>query len=166
MNKSALASITAGMLFFAHPAYAKNDLVLLSESDLSNAMLVEISGDGNRLQILQERTGGTGTNTIDVTIAGDGNGGPLGSSFTGPGWQSGLQPGNLTQIGFDNAMTISVEGSHNLFAFSQSGNDNMLTASIAGFGNQAAVVQQGMHNHAGFSQNGIGNMISITQISW
>lgn len=166
MKKSVLALAAAGVVFSAHTASAKDELVVLTENDLFNVATVEMGGDGNRLQILQEHTGRMGANTIEATIVGAGNGGPLGSSFTGAALQSGLQPGSLVQVGFDNAMTISVEGSHNLFAFAQTGSGNRLSASVTGLGNRAAVAQYGINNRAGFSQNGTGNMISITQISW
>lgn len=147
-------------------AMAANELILLNHEEFRNRAAVSMEGDGNRLEILQQHGGGTGTNSITATINGDFNGGPLDAVFTGPALSSGLRPGTLTQQGDDNAMAVIVNGNGNLFAFAQNGSGNSLSASITGSANQAAVIQTGTNNHAGFSQNGIGNIISIAQHSW
>lgn len=161
----AAAALAASMVPAAS-AMAANELVLLTHDELRNRAVISMEGNGNRLQILQEHTGGIGTNSIATTIIGDFNGGPLNAVFTGPALNAGLQPGMLIQQGHDNAMAVAVNGNGNLFAFAQNGSGNNLSASITGSANQAAVVQTGTNNHAGFSQNGIGNIISITQHSW
>lgn len=166
MNSRIIATACATILMSATAATASNELVLLSERDFVNRADVTINGNDNRLVISQEHTGGGGANTITATINGDLNGGPLGASFTGAALRSGLRPGTLSQRGFDNSMTIEVNGSSNLFAFAQSGSGNVVRASITGHDNQAAVIQAGVNNFAAFSQNGIGNIVSITQQSW
>ena len=151
---------------FAAPASAKNDLELLGDGNLNNITMIDFTGNGNRLEILQEFTGGTGSNTIRASIDGDFNGGPVGSSFSGAALLPGLEPGSLTQSGFDNAIAMNVEGSYNLFAFAQNGNGNRISATITGSNNQAAVLQEGTNNYAAFSQIGVGNLVSIVQRSW
>ena len=166
MNKLMISAACVGALLSTSEAMALNELVLLSENNILNRAEVTIAGNDNRLVISQEHTGSGGLNTITATINGDLNGGPLGASFTGPARLTGLLPGTLAQRGFGNTMTISVDGTSNLFAFAQSGSGNTLAASISGHSNQAAVVQNGINNFAAFSQNGIGNIVSITQNSW
>ncbi len=167
MNKQiALAVCAAAAISATAAAAGNNELVLLSQDEFLNRAEVAITGNQNRLMISQEHTGGIGLNTITATINGDLNGGPLGASFTGAARQTGLQPGKLSQYGFNNAMTIEVNGNSNLFAFSQNGSGNTLRASITGYENQAAVMQTGVNNFASMTQNGIGNIVSITQNSW
>lgn len=165
MNKRMVVGAVAALLMSASGAAAKNELVLISPEQFGNRAEVTMTGNGNRLEVLQELTG-AGTNSITASIHGDLNGGPLGAAFSGPALRAGLRPGSLTQQGFNNSMAVNVSGTGNLFAFSQMGSGNSLQASITGHSNQAAVVQVGMNNHASFSQNGIGNIVSITQRSW
>lgn len=147
-------------------AHASNELVILTQSELLNVATLDVQGDFNRLEILQEHSGGIGSNTLDLAIQGDMNGGPLGAAFTGSALSTGLTPGTIVQRGFANAIAATVSGTGNLFAFSQIGSGNSLTASITGTENQAAVMQSGSHNHAAFTQSGIGNSVSIVQKSW
>lgn len=165
MNKQVVVGAVAALLVSASGACADNALVLLSPEDFGNRVQVSMAGNGNRLEVAQELTA-AGTNSIMASIQGDLNGGPLGASFSGPALRAGLRPGSLMQRGFNNAMTVDVTGTSNLFAFSQTGSGNSLHASITGHSNQAAVVQVGMNNYASFSQNGVGNIVSITQRSW
>ena len=166
MNKWIVSAALAATLMSATAVQAKNELVLLTDVDMLNVAEMTLNGNGNRLVISQTHTGGFGANTINATINGDLNGGPLGAAFTGPASLSGLQPGSLIQDGFNNSMAIEVNGTSNLFAFSQIGSGNALLASIAGQDNQAAVLQTGVNNFASLVQNGIGNIVSITQNSW
>ena len=161
-----IAALVVAAAFGSGTANAKNELVLLAPENPFNKTSLEISGDGNRLTILQEHTGGTGSNVIDLRIDGSLNGGPLGASFTGPALAVGLQPGSLIQQGSDNSMQVAISGTANLFAFSQIGVGNRLSASMTGQHNQAAVLQIGNNNISSFSQNGIGNSVSIVQKSW
>lgn len=166
MNRRAVSAAIAALLTATTGAMASNELVLLTHDEFLNRAEIAITGNDNRLVISQTHTGGAGSNSIAATIDGDLNGGPLGASFTGPALALGLQPGTLSQSGFNNTMAIRVEGTSNLFAFAQIGSGNALHASIVGHSNQAAVMQTGTGNHAGFSQNGIGNIVSISQVSW
>lgn len=166
MKKFLIASLAAVLALSAGAAWAKNELVILTQEDLFNDAQIVFEGNFNSLQILQEHTGGAGANVISATITGDGNGGPVGSAFTGAALGASLEPGTLTQQGFDNSMVINVVGTDNLFAFAQNGSGNRLSASINGMNNQAAVLQVGLNNHASFSQNGIGNTVNIVQRSW
>lgn len=166
MKLYSILAAGAALLVSATVAYGKNELVLMSPQAYNNMVSVAMMGDGNSLMIVQEHTGTGVANVLVADIKGLLNGGPLNSAFTGAVARSGLQPGTMTQIGHDNAMTVSAIGMNNLFAFSQSGSGNRLAASITGQANQAAVMQQGTNNYAAFSQNGTGNMVSITQRSW
>jgi hypothetical protein len=166
MKMYSILAAGAALLVSGTMAYGKNELVLMSPQDYHNMVSVAMAGDANTLEIMQEHTGTGAANAIVANIEGSLNGGPLGSAFAGAAARSGLKPGTMTQIGHDNAMTVSAIGLGNLFAFAQSGSGNRLAASITGQANQAAVTQQGMNNHAAFSQNGTGNMVSITQRSW
>lgn len=166
MKPILMSALISAVLLMPAGAANANELVLLNEDGLSNHALATMEGSGNRLEIVQQHTGGLGANSIIVAIHGDLNGGPLGASFSGAATRTGLQPGRLMQEGFNNAMTIAVNGSGNLFAASQIGSGNSLRGSITGNANQAAVMQTGIGNHAGFSQNGTGNIVSIVQRSW
>jgi hypothetical protein len=164
--KNVIAALVLSAAMGTGSAHAKNELVLLGPEKPFNKTSLEVVGDGNRLTILQEHTGGLGSNLIDVRIEGSLNGGPLGASFTGPALAVGLQPGSLIQQGSNNVMRVGVTGTGNLFAFSQVGSGNQLTASITGQQNQAAVLQSGNNNVASFSQNGFANSVSIVQKSF
>ncbi len=164
MKALLIAIAVAG--FTGGAAQASNELVILTQSELLNSTSLNVEGDFNRLEIVQEHSGGGGANVIDLTVRGDLNGGPLGSAFTGPALSTGLAPGTIVQRGFANAITATISGTGNLFAFAQIGSGNSLTASVTGNDNQAAVLQSGSNNHAGFTQSGIGNAISIVQKSW
>jgi len=158
--------LVAGVVLASAPAQAGNELVILSQHELSNSLMLDVNGSFNAVSVLQAHHGLGAANVIDVNIKGDFNGGPLGVSFTGSTLSVGLMPGSITQSGFDNHITVSVTGSRNLFAFAQEGSGNRLTASILGIANQAAVSQTGLNNVVGLSQSGIDNMIGISQTSW
>ncbi|MFI0848847.1 hypothetical protein [Mesorhizobium sp. IMUNJ 23232] len=158
--------LVAGVVLASAPAQARNELVILTENELSNSHMLDVNGGFNAVSVLQVHNGFGAPNMIDLDIKGDFNGGPLGASFTGAALSVGLTPGSITQSGFDNRITASVTGSHNLFAFEQDGSGNRIAASISGTANQTAVTQAGINSVVGFSQTGIGNIISISQTSW
>lgn len=158
--------LLAGAVLASTPAQAGNELVILAQHELPNSLVLDVNGSFNAVSVFQVRNGLGAANVIDVNIKGDFNGGPLGASFTGLALSDDLMPGSITQSGFDNHITASVTGSHNLIASAQEGSRNRLTASISGIANQAAVSQAGSNNVVGFSQSGIDNMISISQTSW
>ena len=156
----------AAVAFSAQAAQAANDIHLLAVDTIANTALLQIDGNQNRLQIMQDSSGFSSGNTLTLTIKGDLNGGPLASRFTGAALLPGLEPGSITQTGQGNSIAMDVLGSNNLFAVAQNGTGNIVTASITGLANQASVSQVGNNNVAGFSQSGIGNIVSITQRSW
>lgn len=166
MKTIAIAAVAAAFTGSAQVAWAANDLILVNLDEFANAAIVNIEGNSNRLQIVQDHFGGAAGNTISVSIEGDLNGGPLDAEFTGAARRAGLEPGMLVQEGFGNAMSFRVNGSNNLFAAAQIGNSNTIDAFIQGSYNQASVMQVGNGNFAAFSQNGIGNIVSISQTSW
>ena len=145
-----------------------NTIELLDDANLEgNVIELSILGNNNELAISQSyMLGSIGQNFMDISIDGNNNGGPSGLDFTGVALESGLQPGNLIQEGFNNNMIVDVSGTSNLFSFLQQGSDNSLQASIEGTGNQAAVQQYGQNNHVSFSQTGSNNSISISQRSF
>jgi hypothetical protein len=160
------ACLTVAALLAAFPAAAENSLVILSDPNPLNATELTVAGSGNSLSILQEAPlNAAAANSIRVSLSGDRNGGPAGSSFTRAALSSGLMPGTLTQRGQGNSVSLDVIGSSNLFAMLQQGDHNTIVGSISGIGNQAAVQQFGGNNFASFSQTGMGNNVSITQRS-
>ncbi|WP_442582187.1 hypothetical protein ACSBOB_09620 [Mesorhizobium sp. ASY16-5R] len=158
--------LVAGVVLASAPAQASNELVILNEDEVSNSLMLDVNGSFNAVSVPQVHNGLGAPNMIVLDIKGDFNGGPLGASFTGAALSVGLTPGSITQSGFDNRITASVIGSHNLFAFAQEGSGNRIGASISGTANQAAVTQNGINNVVGFSQTGIDNIVSISQTSW
>lgn len=164
--KNIVAALLLASLAGIGSAHASNELVLLGTENPFNATVVDITGDSNRVTILQEHRGVGGANLLELSIKGDLNGGPLGEAFTAPVLTVGLEPGSLVQQGFGNRMSVEVSGTGNLFALAQIGSGNRLTASITGQRNQAAVLQVGNNNISSFSQNGTGNSVSIVQRSW
>lgn len=166
MNAALTSVVLAGALAVATPALAINEMVLLNPDDLSNLVVVDITGDENRLFIDQTAPGPGAGNSVRITIHGNRNGGPVGSSFSGAAALSGLSPGQITQTGLGNDIALDVQGDSNLFAVAQIGNDNSVQGKIVGTANQVAVVQVGHQNFASFSQNGVGNIINIRQTSW
>lgn len=157
--------LVAGVLASA-PAQANNELLILSEDEPSNSLVLDVNGSSNGISSLQAHNGFGAGNMIHLDIEGDFNGGAPGASFAGATLSLGLMPGSITQSGSDNHITASVTGSQNLFAFAQEGSGNRLTGSISGTANQVVVTQTGKNNVVGFSQSGIGNMINVSQTSW
>lgn len=164
--KMLAAMAAVALLWPTTSSFAKNELVILSQESFLNVARIEVDGDANSLTILQEHKGGGAANVLDVSLTGDGNGGPLGAAFTGAALSAGLQPGTITQRGFGNMMAVDVTGSRNLFAFAQNGSENALSGTITGMNNQAVVSQTGYNNFTAFSQTGNGNTISVMQTSW
>jgi hypothetical protein len=160
------ACLAVGTLLLSWPAAAENALVILSSATSLNSSELLVSGNNNQLTILQEAPlGAAGGNSIRVSLSGNNNGGPEGSTFTGAALTSGLMPGSLTQQGQNNTMSLDVIGSSNLFAMLQQGDNNAVVGSITGSNNQAAIQQIGGNNFASFFQTGMGNNVSITQRS-
>jgi hypothetical protein len=166
MKTTISVAATLAIVLASSNAMASNALYLSSDSDLSNVATLDISGDFNGLQISQSFQGPGLANSINLQIEGDLNGGPLGATFSAVPARLGLAPGQITQVGYANAIDIHVSGSNNLFAASQVGSQNTLTAMIVGSYNQAAVSQVGSGNTTVFTQNGTGNVLSVVQRSF
>lgn len=150
------------------PAFASsglNDLYIVNKDGDSNLATLTVTGSDNRLAVVQDHDGLAGANSLSVALDGDLNGGPLGSSFDGPLSGLGLSPGHIEQAGHDNAITVRVTGTSNLFAMSQAGSGNTLSAQITGSNNQVAVRQAGTGNFLSLIQNGNGNILSVVQQS-
>jgi hypothetical protein len=71
----------------------------------------------------------------------------------------------MTQLGDNNALTVDVSGSDNLFATLQDGNDNQIDHTVggSGVGNQAAIVQLGSNNLSSTTQIGSNNNLGVVQ---
>lgn len=168
--KSALAAVLVVVVAALFTGQAQADKLYLtadfSSLDSANALSVGLDGDGNGLSISQTYSGSGAGNSIGVDITGDLNGGPLEAVFAPFTAVVGLAPGALIQSGYDNAMSITVHGSQNLFAAQQSGNDNSLTAAVTGNRNEAAIAQIGSGNTLSFTQSGNGNMLTVIQRSY
>jgi hypothetical protein len=156
----------AGASIASGPAMAANELVILGQQTPFNELEIAIEGDGNQLQIVQEGGAAGAANSLDISLFGDNNGGPLGSAFSSAALEPDLMPGSIEQTGLGNEIALAVVGSGNLFAFAQHGDGNVISGTITGQANQAVVLQEGGNNYSGFSQTGIGNIISIVQRSW
>jgi hypothetical protein len=143
-----------------------NRLYIVGPDDPANAAAVTAIGSYNAVSVDQTHSGRADANTLDIRITGDFNkGGPITPAF-GPELAGvHLQPGQMVQSGYGNAMNVTVAGNANLFAFSQVGSANALTAMITGNNNQAAVAQFGSGNSLSFVQNGNGNVLSVIQRS-
>ena len=163
MKRSIATLVVLAAAFCCNTVQASNSLSLASD-DVSNFAALDISGDGNGIAIDQTFDQLGGGNHISGSITGDSNG-LLGGSFSAPLSAVGLTPGQIVQSGHDNEISLSINGSQNLFAFSQTGNANALTASIIGNNNQAVILQVGTGNVVSFSQTGTGNMLSVVQRS-
>jgi hypothetical protein len=150
----------------AHASTDTNSLTLFSNPTLANSASLDVTGDHNALQISQDFDGSGLGNTLSLTIKGDLNGGPLATAFAAPLASVGLAPGQVSQSGHGNTMSIGIYGSNNLFAALQNGTGNTLTATVTGSYNQAAVAQYGSGNSLSFTQNGTGNVLSVVQRSW
>lgn len=158
---------TAALLAFAvNAAHAANDIHLITTDETANAAFLDVEGNGNTLSIVQDNSGYASGNTLNLSITGNFNGGPLGSKFSGAALVAGLEPGTISQQGSENSISMDVLGSGNLFAVAQRGVANIVTASIAGTSNQSSIYQAGNNNVVGFSQSGMGNIVSVTQTSW
>jgi hypothetical protein len=150
-----LAGITA--------AQADDGLYIADNGNEGNLVSSEITGADNSLYVDQTYDGSGLRNQVKLTFAGDLNGGPLHSSFTGATARSGLAPGDIVQVGHDNLVDLFIRGNSNLFAAAQIGSANTLTAQITGNYNQTAVYQMGIGNVAAIVQNGNGNSLTIIQ---
>ncbi|WP_321446609.1 hypothetical protein [uncultured Cohaesibacter sp.] len=75
-----------------------------------------------------------------------------------------LTPGQAMQTGDLNVASIQVNGgSFNKFAFSQTGDQNMIDGAITGLSNQSAVIQSNNDNYAYYRQTGNYNQLIILQ---
>lgn len=138
----------------------------------SNEVAIKQNGGGNITDFTQLGNG----NVIGVSLLGDNNG----ALAFGPGAAgdlSALNPSKLTEGSIyqdsslaspGNAVTYTVNGSNNRFAFAQIGGGNTINGSVGGVAsssnNQIAVLQVGSNNTANFTQTGTGsNNASISQ---
>ena len=102
--------VAFAMSLGASATQAANDIVLFPAGGVGNGTQLAIDGVLNSLVILQDATSVGPANSLQVTLTGDGNGGPAASKFDPIAAAGDLQPGSLTQQGFGNLMTIDVQG--------------------------------------------------------
>lgn len=140
-----------------------NDIGIRQTGD-DNLAGTTVDGNDNRLAAKQDGA----NNVISALVAGNNNGGglftDLGASTLASG--AGLTSGDLSQIGSNNNIGLTVSSSQNQFAFLQSnGNGNQLSATIGGGnGNQAVGVQSGSNNTATLNQTGGSNVAVFQQV--
>lgn len=142
--------------------------VSVTQAVLDNTADLMIDGDSNTLNVWQA---GISNNQITADIYGDDNNtaGNFSGAAAGALGISGLQAGDLVQIGYNNDIDLNVgtagaESNDNLFAFRQYGSDNAIEATIkGGDNNQAVIVQAGSSNFTSLVQNGSNNNAGITQ---
>jgi len=128
---------------------------------------VAVVGSQNVMGVTQ-KSSGTGTNKLLVSVTGDLNNWALGG-FSGVAATAGLTPGQIVQdntgtLG-QNLIDLTVTSDSNLFAFDQEGSNDSITGTVSGSvgNNQVAVVQNGGSNTAAFTQSGNGNKAVIQQ---
>lgn len=158
--------------------FSNNNLIIIADGnfiefvddeyqDESNNINLDIDGTGNILKISQALTvDALFGNKLSISIAGNSNGGSTSEAFTGITESNGLVAGTVRQVGQENSIDVTVEGSYNLFAYLQDGSRNILQASIDGTQNQSSVIQLGNNNIVAYSQSGNSNMINISQRPW
>ncbi len=137
-----------------------------------NDFLLRDAGQDNHLKIVAPALSASrpqvapSGNRLTVAIKGDRNGG-WGQSWQTPLFDQNLPaPGLLMQVGWNNTISLVLDGQDNLFSMSQSGSGNSTIGQITGYDNAATVVQHGHGNMAVFSQTGSRNALAITQNSW
>lgn len=158
-----------------------NDILGLQEG--TNDLQFYVDGDSNNLAVEQGYDGGLGgDNNADVSVTGDLNFlnvAQFGSNLTsviiegdlnneqsalfGGDAQLGLLVGTLAQTGQGNVITATLIGDQNAIAMQQIGDFNTITATITGDANQAAFIQAGMLNTAWLVQSGNGNVAGFLQ---
>ena len=159
-----------GNLLMITQTGTSNQIGALTQQGDGNQAYVTQIGTGNVLvSLLQDINGSTaGGNSASLDFDGNDNGVSLattnGFSAGGNAEGLGLTQGTALQMGGNNSLTYTVTTSSNLFAFSQTGDNNTITGSVStGDANEVAVLQDGNSNTANFTQSGGGNNISISQ---
>jgi hypothetical protein len=127
-----------------------------------NTLEVIQTGSGNEVVSVSQNNeaGGTQGNQASLKFTGSFNG--VGT-LTGPAEDVSLTLATVVQLGDKNALTHTVTGDNNLFAFSQIDNNNTILSQVTGNNNQIAVSQTGGSNYAHAQQNGGGNNVGIIQ---
>ena len=136
----------------------KNALAVSSRGD-DNVLYTRQIGDENILQVTFEGAVNpiTRSNQNNDPALGDFTGKPLASAGS-------LQPGDIIQTGNLNKVVVAINtGSFNKFAFSQTGNQNVIDGITNGNSNQALVIQTNDLNYAYYRQSGNNNQIVILQ---
>lgn len=168
-------------------------LALLGNSDRNSVLIdqmgtndatILVEGDANILNVLQGYLSGSGgTNLAELTVVGDENRSELrqegaensviqtiegdfnnsASAFASPDVPTGLNPGQVVQIGTRNTLTATVSGDRNRAATMQDGALNTILMTLDGDDNEALLRQIGNGNTAGLSQSGRGNVAVFLQ---
>lgn len=161
--------------------FATNRIGTVTQTGSSNkAAINQDLGSGNRVTSLSQIGNtneasvtqiGFSNNVTSLSQLGDLNSAKLSftgndngvGSLTGVANGLGLTQGTVLQDGNTNALTYTVTGKGNLFAFRQDGNNNEISGTVMGNGNQAAISQSGGNNFAFTQQMGSNNIVAISQ---
>lgn len=145
-----------------------NTLNAVQNGTGDNGATVDVDGDNNLLDVTQTAT--TSGNTLTAKIYGSSNN--ASGSFSGAAAgvaPVGLTPGEIVQNGGGQSITLDVgtlsgDSDSNLFAFSQTGSSNTISAKISGGNsNQIVVAQNGSGNLSTTVQTGNFNIIGVSQ---
>ena len=145
-----------------------------ADVQLNGGVSGSLESDNNRIAVDQ-----FGENSVTVSLWGDdnnsgsagndGNGVFSGDAMTVAGLDGRIAPGNLTQVGWRNSVTLNVgepgaDSDNNLFSVLQDGYDNTVTGAIrGGSGNEVAVSQVGSGHVTTFTQVGNANNLGVSQ---
>lgn len=168
-NELAVAQTSSGNLFDIPLFTGDGNVVGVEQMGGANTATLSLTGSDNAFGIHQD-----GTNTLDLTIEGDRNGGTAAFSGVAAALRTAttaydLAPGVLSQTGAGNSISLTVRGeaggvgTDNLFAIVQDGDGNSVDGLQAGTGNQVAILQTGSFNTVGFTQTGSFNILAVSQ---
>lgn len=140
-----------------------NDIGIRQVGD-DNLAGATVNGNDNRISAKQDGD----NNNISALVTGNNNGAGVFTDLAASALASGagLFSGDLSQIGSNHNINLTISSSQNQFAFLQTnGSSNELTATISGGNsNQAVGVQNGSDNVATLTQAGGGNVAVFQQI--
>jgi hypothetical protein len=152
-----------------------DNAAVFSQAGEDNVIGVDIDGDRNHLNMVQNNPDATG-NTMSVSITGSDNNnwpsnnntltGDARSAYDVAHFDNSLfvGQGSLYQTGSDNSLTMTVSSDLNAFATYQKGTGNTIEHTISGGdANQAVIAQIGSGNMSVTMQMGAGNNLGVSQ---
>ncbi|PLW77547.1 hypothetical protein [Cohaesibacter celericrescens] len=157
-NEAAVLQIGDGNRLDFTQSGDKNAIAISYRGD-DNVLNVEQSGDENAIEV-------TFDGAINPITRSNQNNDPALGGFTDLvlAHAGSLMPGVALQSGNLNTAKISISaGNFNKFAFSQTGDQNIINGAVTGNSNQALVVQTNAMNTAYYRQSGNNNQLIILQ---